>query len=498
MNRRRHQSAGSQVLNQLRDYAVPIIGLLLVIVIIYNAFSGTEPITTENNGTEQTDTQLNQSNKMTLDFDTTDTTGFVEYSGWSKDKLSEKNELYPGEKLIVDSWDVTLKSAWGLLMKLNKNWELKYDSNGDYLLSSSDLFVKTNEALNMNLRFLDVVLPSSAIVSLNQNEVASTINVLSGNVQISSFAGKQTTLKAGEKLSITSVETTKDDFDISAQVEDIGNYFFSETWAQDNDLISYLETTDSSEEGTSSGTTDSTDSTSETTKYITFEWIEDNKTYGSSTFDISWIVNDDRVSKVTFNNKVASINLVGKTYELKNFSIPLRENDIVYKIYDSSENILDRGVYTVYYKQGTDAVEKDSTTVEFPVTDSNPQFAFTSPNPNPYTSNENFITIRGSASAGAASSVTVNGLKLNSFNGTTWRYHAATQFATLKNGVNLYKVNYYGADGAVLHTNTFTIIRKAPATPVVEAVVPTEAEVPAAQVDSNDSWKDTIGDRIPL
>jgi hypothetical protein len=43
-------------------------------------------------------------------------------------------------------------------MKLDKNGELKYDTNGDYLLSSSDLFVDTKDALNMNLRFLNLKL----------------------------------------------------------------------------------------------------------------------------------------------------------------------------------------------------------------------------------------------------------------------------------------------------------------------------------------------------
>lgn len=495
MNRRRRQSPSSKVINQLRDYAVPLIGLLLLIVILYNVFSGDGSTTENTQDTSVEELAQNNTNKMSLDFDADSVSGSVEYSWGSSDDLTGKTEFYPGEKLIIDSGDVTLKWTNDLLMKLNKNGELKYDTNGDYLLSSSDLFIKTNEALNVNLRFLNASYPSGAIVSLNQNDVASTINVLSWTAQVSSYAGKSTTLKAWERLSITSIETTKEDFDIAAQVEEIWNYFFSETWAQENDLISYLKVDDSEENSDDTESWENEDD-DKNGKYISISWLEDNKTYGASTLDISWELIDENVTKITFNNIGASINLVWKSFELKGFSISLRENDIVYKVYDTAGNVLERGVFTVYYEQGAESsssLTSDSDTTDFPVTDSDPQFSFTAPTPNPYTSNEDFITIRGSATAWAATSVVVNGLTLKSFNGTSWRYHAATRFWTLKNGVNLYKVNYYNAAGTIVHTNTFTIIRKAP------VVVPEPvAEAPATTPSTNDSGADSIADRIPL
>lgn len=499
MNRRRHQKAHSQVLNQLRDYTVPIIWLLLVIFIVYNVFSGGEPWTETELSGQESSIESTVTNKMSMDFDPEVTNWFVEYSGGSKDKLSEKNEIYPWEKLIVDTWDVTLKGGEDLLMKLNKNWELKYDLNGDYLLSSSDLFVKTDDAINMNLRFLNLQLFPGAIASLNQNEVASTVNLLSWKAEVSSFSGKKIQLKASEKLSITNIEATKEDLDLESKKEEIWNYFFSETWAIDNDLVSYLDTS-LEEENSWTGTTASWSTTSSNSKwkYIEVNGLEDNKSYGSSTIDISGSIQDERVSRITFNGTTAPINLVARTYELKSFSIPLLENDIVYKIYDSGENILERWVYTVYYKEWLEQTAQSSDQEDFPVTDSNPQFAFTAPSPNPYTSNENFITIRWKASPGVASSVMVNGLKLKSFNGTTWRYHASTQFGTLKNGVNLYKVNYYDNSWAVIHTNTFTIIRKVPAAPVVTTPsIPTETPIVESNASDNSGW-DTIADRIPL
>ena len=518
MSRRRRQSSSEQLISQLRDYAVPIIGLMLVLFIIFNVFTWEESSVNSGSDNNASDNILSSTSSMSLDFDTEETWWVIEQSDWSTDKLEEQNALLPWEKLIIDRGNVTLKSE-GLLMKLNKNWELKFDKNGDYLLTSSDLFVDAKDAINMNLRFFNLKLLPGAIVSLNQNEVASTVNVLSWKAEASTFSWKQIMVAGWNRLSISNVESTQEDIDIEWKKEEIWNYFFSETWAQDNDLISYLnkeEETESVETWTGE-TVDEPVTTEGTTswEYISFTWLEDNKTYGTSTIDLKGSLNDERVSKVTFNAKEASLNLVGKTYELNGFAIPLLENDVVYKAYDAGGNILDRGVFTVFYKEWAETPAAVTTTVsdttDFPVDDSNPQFTFTAPTPNPYTSTAAFITIRGQATAGSAASVTVNGLKLQSFNGTTWRYHASTQFGTLKNGVNLYKVNYYDTTGNIVHTNTFTIIRKTPpvaiaTTPVVKTVpvapTPVPAKVPAPVVeeksDTANSGGDTIANRIPL
>jgi hypothetical protein len=45
----------------------------------------------------------------------------------------------------------------------------------------------------------------------------------------------------------------------------------------------------------------------------------------------------------------------------------------------------------------------------------------------------------------------------------------------LRNGVNLYKVNYFNATGEIVHTNTFTIIRKIPVTSAAAAAQTTTA-----------------------
>lgn len=498
-------------MKNLRDYAVPIIVVLIILLIAYNALWGQDSESHQEVASE-TEVSENTWAKMTLNLWDDETTWSIEYPGWNKDDLIGKEALYPGEKLVVEWWAVTLQDESGILMKLNKNWELKYEDDWWYLLTSSDLFVKSEGPVNVNLRFLDTNLSAGAIVSLNQNEVASTVNVLAWEVNVVSIAGKSVTLTSGQRLNISSRETTQEDYDIEGKTEEIGNYFFSETWAQENDLEGYLKAANEADIETGTGQTTGTWTTTVSADaYISISGLKDKQTYGTSTTDISGELLKDNIAKISFNWVFATINLVWKSYELSALSIPLRENDVIYKVYDAWDNILERGLYTVYYTEW--AVTPDETTAaaeaekeEFPVTDSNASFTFTAPAFNPYTSNENFITIRGLATAWLASSVQVNGLTLKSFNGTTWRYHASIDGWNLRNGVNLYKVNYFNANWEVIHTNTFTIIRKIPVTSAAAAAQTTNTVISnnttttpvSGTTATSDSGWDTIGDRIPL
>ena len=496
-------------MKNLRDYAVPIIAFLIILLIAYNALGG-DGSQSDEKVLSETETSENIWAKMSINLWDDDTSGSIEYPGWNRDDLVWKEALYPGEKLVVEWWSVTLQDDSGILMKLNKNWELKYEDDWGYLLTSSDLFVKSEGPVNVNLRFLDTNLSAGAIVSLNQNEVASTVNVLAWEVNVKSIAGKSVTLTSWQRLNISSRETTQEDYDIEGKTEEIGNYFFSETWAQENDLEWYLKAANQVAEITGTGQTTGTwtNLAPSPDAYISINGLKDKQTYGTPTTDVSGELLKDGVAKISFNGIFASINLVWKSYELNGLSIPLRENDVIYKVYDAWDNILERGLYTVYYTEWAITPEEITTdtsteTEEFPVTDSNASFAFTAPAFNPYTSNENFITIRGSATAGSATSVQVNGLTLKSFNGTTWRYHASIDWWNLRNGVNLYKVNYFNAAWEVVHTNTFTIIRKIPVTSAAAAAQTTtnnnntSTPVSGTNPEADSGW-DTIGDRIPL
>ena len=480
MPRRRQQNPSDLLISNARDYAVPIIIVLIIL------FLGIKLISWDNSEASWDDSQeVVQNDTQKLSFDLwADTRWEIEYPGWDKDNLTEKVDdwLYPGEKLIVEAWDVTLQDQGWLLMKLDANGELSYESNWWFLLTSSNLFIRNPETMSFATRFFSIVLPENSVVSLNQNEVASAIYVLQWNPEVTTFANKSITLNPWEKLSVASTESSDENYDIEASREEIDNYFFSETWAQSNNLESYLtsaeetqtvtnssESTISTSENTISTGTGETTTTSSSSDLITINWIEDGQTYSTPELEISGTITDDRVARVQFGNVLADMNLVAKTYLVAGFSIPLKVNDVVYKVFDAQNNVLKRWVFTVYNSAWGEAtvVDAGGTTTpvwseSFPVADANPNFRFTAPTANPYTTqpDEDFVTIRGAVTPGSAASVTVNGRQLNSFDGSSWRFHATSSFDTMQPGVNLYKVNYFDNAGTVVHTDTFTIIKK--------------------------------------
>ena len=479
MARRRQTKPTDLIISNARDYAVPIVIVLIFLFLGLKliGWGDSEWVQADNEQVEQDDSQ-----KLSLD-GSADAIWEIEFSGWDKVDLTEKDWLYPGEQLIVEAGDITMQDGTGLIMKLDTNWELSYETDGWYSLTSSNLFVKNAEAMNLKMRFLNIALEAGSVVSLNQNEVASTVYVLSGTPQVSTFANKSIDLKAWEKISISSIEAADDTYDIDFARQEIDNYFFSENWAQSNNLETYLNsaaaTTSSGVTGENSisipwetnSITDGTGTGTGTTgnlPIITIEGITDGETYYTPEIEMSGKINSDEVASIQFWNVFADVNLVAKTYLVAGFAIPLKTNDVVYKVFDAQWNVLKRWIYTVYNSVWADAASVSTWTsaaqvaeTNFPVATDNETFKFTAPTPNPYTTAvwEDFVTIRGSAAPGSAASVSVNGQVLNSFDGTTWRFHATPDFNTMKQWVNLYKVNYFDNAWAVVHTNTFTIIK---------------------------------------
>ena len=90
---------------------------------------------------------------------------------------------------------------------------------------------------------------------------------------------------------------------------------------------------------------------------------------------------------------------------------------------------------------------------------------------------DDFVTIKGSVPASTVSKVVINDYKLNSFNWTTWRYHARTDYNNLKEGTNIYEVKYFWLDWSLIYTNHYTIIKKDTSKPAEKKIISDEASV---------------------
>jgi hypothetical protein len=167
------------------------------------------------------------------------------------------------------------------------------------------------------------------------------------------------------------------------------------------------------------------------------------------------------------NWKEAILNQEDKTFRFENVSVANRENDLVFKVMDASNDVLSKFVYTVYYvwSSSSNNTTSWSSSSDFwnPQTYNvdGSQFTFTAPTTgNAYTTTEDDILIRGKVLARWIDSVVVNGYKLSSYEtaGWTWRYNARTVLNNLSEWTNIYTIQYM-ANGNVIYTNTFTIIK---------------------------------------
>ncbi len=192
----------------------------------------------------------------------------------------------------------------------------------------------------------------------------------------------------------------------------------------------------------------------------------------SSKLAISWKYSNDFVSSITLDWVKAKLNTSEKTFSFGTITLTKKENDLVFKLFDTDGNVMSKVVYTFYYNWAIiqeeniaeTPIEKEKTTSteirNYQVDWS--KFIFTAPWTSPYSTSESMVTIRWQLPASASvTKVMVNWFPLGSFNWTTWRYHANSDSDNFKDWTNVYEVKYYWAGWKLIYTNSFVIIKKA-------------------------------------
>ncbi len=447
---RRHSNIG----NTFKDYLVPIIGWVVLLILLYSFFNGWDWSTSSPTNNEN-------KNPTQISFVSWDTEAFIRYSWGNKnEKISESNSFYKGETLIVKEWIVWLQSPDGTNIKLNKIAELKYESDGSYSLYSSDAWFDIQKDTLISMKFASIEANAWSVLSLTQNEAGSTIYVLRWGAKVSNLAGASTLLVKGQKISISRLQAAKDDIDLESQRSNIDSYFKGSDWFLENQWHLILNQNDLSEEAWSwTGTTLGSQGT-----YVAFDSLSDEMSVSQNSLDITGTILSEEVGSITINNAQVAINQSENNFRLDGVKLWQTINDIVVKIYDNNKNTITKKVYTVYTssRNTESSVPKNQKVTTYDVDATN--FWFTAPsNTGKYSTPFGEITIRGFTNAQWISRVEVNGFKLSSFNGSTWRYHAFERFETLEEGTNQYKVDYFWEDGKIVYTDYYTIVKK-PAT----------------------------------
>ena len=466
----------NMVQNTFKDYFVPIIGWVLILILIYSFLS--------NDGSSSPTWEDGNSIPTEITFWDVDTEAYIMYAGDKKEKITADNSIYPWETLIVTTGSVWLTPPDGNTINLNKIAELKLEEDGSYNLYSSDAWFELSSDARISMRYANIEAPAGSILSLTQNEAGSTVYVLAGSAKVTNLAWVSTLLIKGQKVSISRLNAASEDIDLASEKSSIDSYFKWSDWFIANEWHITLNKDDVTPIVSGSGSTESETATlsSEgswaTGLYLSFNNLRDEMSVSDSSLNISGKVLSESVSSITINNAQASI--VDGTFSLEGLALWSSINDIVVKVYDEWKSILEKEVYSVYSSADwtispttTTAPASNQTGGTTYKSDAT-NFGFTFPSTTwKFSTSSSEVTIRGITTAPNISRVEVNGFELSSFNGSTWRYHAFERFTTLEEWSNQYKIDYYGSDGKIVYTDYFTVVKRgveSPTTtpPVVE------------------------------
>lgn len=450
MNRRRNVN----VTKTLKDYMVPIIWVLLVILLIFSVFNWGDEWDTNNQ--TQTENQV----PLNVELDSEFTEAYVIYAGGDKKQIEDSFSLYKWETIQVKEWSVMINFVSVGDFVLNKLWELKYNDDWILILDSWELWINSSTKLNMNMKYASISLWEKSHLSLAQNEVWSTIFLLSWTAEVRNLVWESTVLTPGQKITISNSDANNEEIDLAILKEDLDDYFKKTDWYIKNNWDYYLSTSNTNEDIQTENV--NTNISSNNNNLIVFDNLEDESFVSSSSIEITWKYFDDNITKIILNWVEANINSEEKIFSFESVDTELFENDLVFKIFDDSNDLLQKFIYVVYYKSWTDSASTWSSAFSVKTYEVDwSQFTFTSPSTTwTYTTTEWFITIRWNVLAEWIANVSVNGYTLSSFNGSTWRYHADMDYNNLKDWTNVYDIKYYDASWKVVYNNTFTIIKK--------------------------------------
>jgi len=498
----RSRNRNSWLSSTLKDYIVPIIWWIIIILILWSILGGDDSSQDINTGWEV----LSQ-----IEFTDSDTAVLIEDTSEKRTDANDWSDLKAGETIIVREWTVLLNPQDGTNIHVNRVWEFQIKNKDSYALYSSDAWIESDSSISVSLRYLDAEIWENSTISLTQNEAVSTVYVLAGSVKVTNLWWVSTSLSKGQKISVARQDAAKDDIDLSNEKTDIDSYFKTSDWFIDNEGYAALEASeevDSNvvewENNDLDTEVSSLDPEWSTGRYLSFENLSDEMNYDISNITIRWTVLSESVSSIELWWNSASIESDG-TFEIT-LPLPYASNDIIVKVFDTNSNSLEKTVYTIYGPNSAseNATESGATTTTPAPTSSSgwwvnfsadaTDFGFTAPSvTGKFSTTGSEITIRWITTADNIDTVTVNGFELASFNGSTWRYHAFTRFNTLQDGTNQYKVNYIDASGSVVYTDYYTIVKsagRAVTTPAVTTVSPneesTEEESNTSDIPSED------------
>lgn len=331
----------------------------------------------------------------------------------------------------------------------------------------------SGENLRLEAQNLKASIPSGSVAMLESSIAQGIIYAISGDIQVEA-ANQTGTLHAGQMIAIRNSDINGK-INLSEKIRPIdaslsrhplflrnnGADILRQEKQEKDAEISGTGSTETEKNSPESGSGEEITENTNTKKYIEFITPIDGSSAKSANITISGKLLSDEVKKVTINEVESEVSPVNETFTLTDFSLHEGVNNIVFKVYDSAGKELERGIIAVTAPK---SVTKQKTIIpeNFPI--SAKDFIITAPDSNPHATTESYVKVQGSIPKGVVHHITVNGYRLKKFkpNSGSWYYHANADIGTIKEGTNLYYINFYNSENTLLYTQLFTIIKDSP------------------------------------
>lgn len=382
----------------------------------------------------------------------------IVYAGSNEAVIDKSEKVYVGEKIVSDKGTASVMvPGSSSTYRLKERGRLRFlgSDYGPYKfqLENSELWI--NEKIGaavFQMSFLTVTPDAGSVVNVFQNQVASTVYVLAGSAMVAGKAGSGT-VSAGYKVTMLSSDAAT--VDPAAKQELIDDAFRSSAWFTSNGgnvamASGFSATATGSKVPTYSGEAGFGPAA------VTFNDISDELTVEKSPLTVTGT--SPRASKVSLGGVTAVVDPATRKFTIPGVVLTEGANDLVWKALDAEGATLAKGVVTVYLPKKK-ASALPNKVVSYPISDKD--YKIVAPAGNPFTTSEDFVQIKGEVPAGVVDRITVNDYQLKtSFRpgGTSWYYFANKGYGTLGDGLNLYKIRYFAADGKVLLESLFTIV----------------------------------------
>ena len=445
--------------NNIKDYIVPIITFALIFILIFISFSWWNDKKSED--TKSNDIINNskiKSNALTLQLWDIDTQATIIKENKEKIKAINNSNFIPWEIVAVNKWYVSfdIPSVANFSLNWNKElWSIEYLENWDIQLNSSSLWIKTITPITVKLKFWEINIWENSIVNLKQNEVLSSFYLIQWSAEVKNKWNVSSFLSPWKKIEISNKNSLKEDIDLNTLKSDFDSYFKISDWTLlnnwkkplDDITIENLSKTNNLLENnnSNSGSLDKQNKTITTSNtLLNFDWIYDEWFVDTAITNISWNFIDEEIASITINWKSANINMEKKTFNVIWVDTSKKINDLIVKVYNSSNDLIWKSVLTLNYQSGknnsnTNLFSKINTK-PYPVNISD--FIISIPKVKDWKTFSDEITFFWTVKNPNVKIVKINWFQLKTYNWRTFRYHAYKRFKTLWEWVNNYKIEY--------------------------------------------------------